>query len=222
MAHDTLRYWVGRSWLTFFGWKAEGKAPDVPKYVMIAAPHTTNWDLPHMLGVAYVMGFDLNWLGKHTLFEGAKGKFFSWLGGVPVNRTSTRDQVQQIVDHINSVERITLAISPEGTRMRRNYWKSGFYYIALRANIPIACGYLDYGRKVGGVGPIIIPSGDINADAEIIRAFYATVQGKHPEQFNNIAFRPAGEGVERPPKRNPIKAWLHGVGILRAKGVQED
>lgn len=220
MADDAVRNWVGRTWMRVFGWEVEGAVPEAPRYVVIAAPHTTNWDLPFMLAVAYTMGFDPSWVGKHTLFEGPRGRFFRWLGGVPVNRSSRRDQVQQIVDHIHSVEKIALAIAPEGTRMRRKYWKSGFYYIALRAEVPIALGYLDYKRKRGGIGPVFMPSGDLEADCALIRNFYAGVTGKHPEQFNNIAFRPEGEGVERPPRRGGLSAFLHGVGILRARGAR--
>lgn len=216
MDRQRLRYWVGKAYMGFFGWEVEGQVPDAPRYVVIAAPHTTNWDLPFMLGTAYVLGFDPSWIGKHTLFKGVKGHFYRWLGGIPVDRSAKKDQVQQIVEHIQSVDRIALAIAPEGSRSKQRYWKSGFYHIALGAQVPIALGYLDYQRKCGGLGPSFVPSGDLDADVARIRDFYAGIAGKYPENFSNIAFRPEGEGKERPPRRGRVSAFLHGLGWLKA------
>jgi len=200
----------------FFGWEVVGTVPEVPRYVVIAAPHTTNWDLPYMLGCAYVLGFDPSWIGKHTLFQGLKGRFYTWLGGIPIDRSAKKDQVQQIVDHIHAVDRIALAIAPEGSRSRQRYWKSGFYYIALRAEVPIVLGFLDYKRKRGGLGPTLVPSGDLERDVAVIRDFYADITGRYPENFSNIAFRPASEHKERPPRRGRVSAFLHGIGWLKA------
>lgn len=187
-----IRYWIGKTFLTAMGWRTEGELPDEAKYVLIAAPHTSNWDLPYMLGVAYVLDARISWMGKHTLFEWAPlGAFFRALGGVPVDRRSPQDLVQQMVNLFRERDEFVLAIPPEGTRSKTKYWKSGFYYIAKGANVPVALGFLDFKRRVGGVGPIVRPSDDLEADIEKIRSFYATVTAKYPEDFTNIAFRPA-------------------------------
>ena len=184
-----MRYAVGRAVLSAFGWREEGSVPDAPRFVLIAAPHTTWWDLPFSLGVGYVMDLDIVWVGKHTLFEGPFGGFMRWLGGVPVDRRSSHNYVQQIADLIRSRDRIMLMIAPEGTRRFTPYWKSGFYWIAHSAQVPIVCAFLDYKRRRGGLGPVITPTGDPRADMDQIRAFYATVTAKHPHLFQNIRLR---------------------------------
>ncbi len=212
-----VQYWIGRVVLSALGWREEGVLPDAPRYVLIAAPHTSNWDLPITLGVGWVTGLEIVWIGKHTLFEGPLGPFYRRLGGVPVDRRQSKDQVQQMADYIRSKERVILVIAPEGTRSKRQYWKSGFYWIAKTADVPIALGYLDYRRKRGGVGPLIKPTGDIEADAARIREFYARITACIPDAFNNIAFRPAGETPERPRSfgrgvRGRLRGLLHGMG----------
>ena len=181
-----LAYAVGRTYLTLAGWEVEGELPDVPKFVIIAAPHTSGWDLPYMISVAWVFRIQLSWLGKHTLFEGAKGSFMRWLGGIAVDRRKSNGVVGQIVDRFADTERLFLAIAPEGTRRRADLWKSGFYHMAKDANVPIVCGFLDFGRKVGGVGPAIVPTGDIAADMARLRAFYEGIEGRKPECVGDI------------------------------------
>ncbi|MFO0629757.1 MAG: 1-acyl-sn-glycerol-3-phosphate acyltransferase [Polyangiales bacterium] len=184
-----VRYAVGRAVLSSLGWREEGAVPDAPRFVLLAAPHTTWWDLPISLGVGYVMDLDIVWVGKHTLFEGPFGGFMRWLGGVPVDRRSSHNYVQQIADLIHGRERIMLMIAPEGTRGVTSHWKSGFYWIAHTAQVPIVCAFLDYRRKRGGLGPVIHTTGDLKADMGQIRAFYATVTAKYPERFQNVRLR---------------------------------
>lgn len=217
-----VRYAIGRATLDLLGWEIEGAAPTVPKYVIIAAPHTTNWDLPVTLGVAWVLGIDATWAGKHSLFEGPFAWFFRALGGIPIDRRAKLDQVQQLVEQFHTREKMVLVIAPEGTRGETRYWKSGFYWIARNAQVPIALGYLDYARKRGGVGDAFIPGDDLDADVERIRRFYSTVQGKYPERFTNIRFRPEGErGVRdrdseyaaREVERGPLVRALQGLRL---------
>jgi 1-acyl-sn-glycerol-3-phosphate acyltransferase len=182
-------YWVARAYLKVFGWELEGQLPNDRKAVLIAAPHTTGWDLPHMLAVAWANHLDLCWLGKHTLFEGWAGSFMRWLGGIPVDRRSKNGAVAQAVDHIKAADMITLAIAPAGTRSEAKHWKSGFYHIANTAKIPILCGFLDFKRKVGGVGPAIMPTGNITKDMDRIRAFYADIEGMYPEKKTEIRLK---------------------------------
>ncbi|MFO0756648.1 MAG: lysophospholipid acyltransferase family protein [Byssovorax sp.] len=176
-----ISYWIGKAWLKAFGWRAEGALPENPKLVLIAAPHTSNWDFPFMMATAYVMQVDIAWMGKHTLFEGPFGWFFKWMGGVPVDRRSPQNLVQSLAERFAAADSLVLAVPPEGTRGKVDYWKSGFYRIALAAQVPIALGFLDFERKVCGVGPLVMPTGDVKADMDQIRAFYAGIRGKHPK-----------------------------------------
>lgn len=177
-----IEHAIGRAFLGVAGWRIEGQLPKgVTQGVMIAAPHTTNWDMPYMLATAYVYRLRLNFLGKHTLFEGMWGPVMRWLGGIPVDRRASHGLVGQVVQRFAEQKGMLLAIAPAGTRSRAPHWKSGFYHIAHEAQIPILCGFLDFRRKVAGVGPAIVPTGDVKADMDRIRAFYADKTGKRPE-----------------------------------------
>ena len=171
---------LGRLYLRLFGWRVEGRLPDDAKVVVIAAPHTSNWDLPFMLAVAYVLGVAPAWLGKRELFRWPFGGVMRWLGGISVDRSARRNLVQQVVDRFGAVDRLFLVIPPSGTRSRATHWRSGFYHIARGAGVPIVCAFLDYARKVGGIGPVLTPTGDVRADMHVIRRFYAPVSGRYP------------------------------------------
>ncbi len=178
-----MRKVIGRLLLTTMGWKEEGELSPEPKAVMIAAPHTTNWDLPLMLALAYVYGIEIKWMGKQSIFKPPFGWLMKAWGGVPIVRSERRNTVQQMCDLFEASEGLILMVPAEGTRGRVEYWKSGFYRIAEGADVPIILGYLDYARKRGGFGPALRPTGDISADMDVIRAFYADKKGKYPEKF---------------------------------------
>jgi len=183
-------YWVGRLWMWLAGWDTEGEPPpEVEKAVLIAAPHTTNWDLFHMLAAAWVYRIDVSYLAKHTLFRPPLGWILRYLGGIPIDRSAPHGVVQQVADRITAAERILVAVPPEGTRSRRDYWKSGFYWIALTAQVPLMCGFLDYARKRAGIGLCFVPTGDISADMDRLRDFYRPIQGKYPEQTSTMRLR---------------------------------
>ncbi len=175
-----LRRIVGRSWLAFFGWKVEGPPPGVPKAVVVAYPHTSNWDFPFALAVAYAHGVDIRWLGKKQMFRPAFGWLFRWLGGVPVDRTKSTGLVDAVVETIGQYDELLVVIPPEGTRGQAGRWKSGFYWIAVNAKVPIILSFLDYSRKVGGIGTTFMPTGNLEADFEKIRDFYDGIDGKFP------------------------------------------
>ncbi len=181
-----LRHLVGRAWLSAFGWEVEGGRPDVKKAVVVAAPHTSNWDLPFTLAVAYVLDVPISWVGKHTLFAPPFGGIMRALGGVPVDRRARNGAVSAIAERIREADEIFLIIPPEGTRGRATRWKTGFYYAAVEAGVPIVLGFLDFGRKRGGLGEVFHPTGDIARDFERIRAFYADVKGKYPDKSGSI------------------------------------
>lgn len=184
-----LKRFIGKSYLRIIGWRWEGERPEESKYVLIAAPHTSNWDLPHMLAFAFIYDIPLAWMGKHTLFEGFGGRLMRSLGGVAVDRRAPQGLVSQVAAEFARRDKMALAVPPEGTRSRRDYWKSGFYYIALEANVPILMGFLDFGNKRGGYGPLFWPTGDVRADMDEIRAFYADKSGKYPDMFGPVRLR---------------------------------
>jgi 1-acyl-sn-glycerol-3-phosphate acyltransferase len=173
------------AWLLLkcLGWKLEGKPPTEKKYVLIAVPHTTNWDFPITLAMAFIFKFDIFWMGKDSLFKGVLGPIMRWMGGIPINRKSSNNVVQQTIEAFNRTDgRLVITIPPEGTRSKVNKWKTGFYYIAVGAKVPIGMGFLDYKRKVGGFGPTFYPTGDIEKDIPEMRKFYANISGKYAEQ----------------------------------------
>jgi 1-acyl-sn-glycerol-3-phosphate acyltransferase len=177
-----IKRMIGVGFLKLFGWTTEGDVGENRKFVLIAAPHTSGWDLPFMLAIAYKFELPISWLGKHTLFEPPFGFFLRWLGGIPVDRRSPNKLVEKVAQAFREAKgSLVIAVPAEGTRGRRETWKSGFYWMASGAGVPIGLGFLDYGRKVGGIGPIFVPSGDVRADMDQIRAFYAGIQGKFPE-----------------------------------------
>ncbi len=179
-----------RGWLTWRGWTIDDQVPDVPKFVAIGAPHTTNWDGIMMFVVTSALGIRMLWLGKHTLFRFPFGPLMRLSGGVPVNRATTKNAVEQVAAAFHSRERMALIIAPEGTRKKSSHWKTGFYYMALRAGVPIVLGYVDYPNKRVGLGATLYPTGDIEADFDKIRAFYAGKRGKYPENESVIAVPP--------------------------------
>jgi 1-acyl-sn-glycerol-3-phosphate acyltransferase len=191
-----LVYSIARLIYWLIGWRAEAVLPDLPKYIVIVAPHTSNLDgFVAFTGEAIITcGFHtikISWLGKHTLFRWPFGYLMRWLGGIAVDRRARHARVDQAVQAFNEREHITLAITPEGMRKMSRYWKTGFYYIALGAHVPIVLVYVDYKRKVLGTGPLIMPSGDIQADMAAIRAFYETITARHPERVGQMEVPPA-------------------------------
>jgi 1-acyl-sn-glycerol-3-phosphate acyltransferase len=180
---------LARAILRLVGWRVEDKLPDSQKYVLLAAPHTSNWDFVFMLLFRAALGIKAHWAAKDTFFRGPWGALLKKIGGIPVNRRSRNNFVDQIVAAFRQCEEMILVIAPEGTRSMVGYWKSGFYYMAMGAGAPIAMGFLDYGRQVGGVGATLMPTGDIQADFAVIREFYTGIAGKHPRLQGEIKLR---------------------------------
>lgn len=164
------------------GWRREGKLPDVPKYVMIAAPHTSNWDFLFTMAVALAFRLKICWMGKHTLFRRPFGPILRLLGGIPIDRTKSRNTVSQIAQVFRERAKMVMLISPEGTRKKVKVWKTGFYHIAREANVPVLLAFLDYMRKVGGLGPLVSLTENLEADMAVIRNFYANVTPRHPDK----------------------------------------
>lgn len=173
--------------LKFSGWKVAGKAPELKKYVMIAAPHTTNWDFYYTMLISFAMGIKIYWMGKNTLFRWPAGYFFKWMGGIPINRSKSDNVVAQSVAAFDRADQLIVVIPPEGTRSKARYWKTGFYHIANGAGVPIALGFLDYRLKKGGIGPALMPTGDIDEDMKLIKSFYSNVSGKYLDLTSDVS-----------------------------------
>ena len=160
-----------------------GDWPALPKLVLIAAPHTSNWDGVNMLAAAGYYRIPLRWMGKRELVDGPFGWFVKRLGCVPVDRSGAQDLVAQMRDAFSATETMTLAVPPEGTRAKTPGWKTGFYYIAHQAKVPIVMSVLDYGAKTMRISGVLTPSGNFDADFEIIRTHYEGVKGKYGGKF---------------------------------------
>ncbi len=173
------------AFLKLTGWKVVGQLPPNGRAsVLIAAPHTSNWDLPYTLMVAFALRLNIYWMGKEQIFKPPFRGLMMWLGGIPIRRESANNVVAASVAALQAADGpLQLVVPPEGTRSKARYWKTGFYYIATGAQVPIVMAFMDYGRKVSGLGPVFEPTGDIEADMVAIKAFYAPFQGKNPDQF---------------------------------------
>lgn len=178
-----IRPLIGRLAIALFGWKPEGELPKDPRFVLVAAPHTSNWDFFFFMALAWVYRIQPNWMGKEELFAGWRRPMMRALGGVAVKRDRRNNLVRQMAEEFAKAKKLILTVPAEGTRKKGEYWKSGFYRIAEAAQVPIVLGFLDYRRKRGGFGPSFIPGGNIKADMDCLRAFYKDIQGKFPEKF---------------------------------------
>lgn len=183
---NTLLRGLSITFLKLTGWRVVGKLPpEAVKSVLIAAPHTSNWDLPYTLMVAFALRLNVYWIGKASLFKPPFGGVMMWLGGIPVDRSQSNNLVAASSQAITQAEGpLQLIVPPEGTRSGTRYWKTGFYYIAAGAGVPIVMAYLDYDKKIGGLGPVFQTTGDVDADMLTIKAFYAGVKGKNADQFH--------------------------------------
>jgi 1-acyl-sn-glycerol-3-phosphate acyltransferase len=186
-----VRRWLGRTYLRLAGWRIEGAIPSEPKFVVVAAPHTSYWDFPYMIAFSFATRQHSSFLMKASLFVGPLGSFLRRLGGIPVDRAVAGGLVESVAREFEGRDELILVIAPEGTRARGEYWKSGFYHVARRAGVPIALSFLDYGNKTVGYGPLFWPSGD--GDEELLVSFYADKRGRYPDQATPPRLRDLSE-----------------------------
>ena len=179
MPRNRWMEWLGRSVLRLGGWRVAGPLPDVPKLVLIAAPHSSNWDGIWGFAAKLALGFEVKVLGKAQLFWWPLGPMLRRLGVIPIDRSSPQGTVGQAVDMIRRSERIWYALTPEGTRKRVEKWKSGFWKIAHEAQVPILPAYFHYPDRRIGIGPLFATTGDMAADIAALRAWYAPWIGKN-------------------------------------------
>lgn len=189
-----LRRAVARIYWAVSRWRlVSTPAPSRPT-VLIGAPHTSNWDFVVMLAIAWRLGIHVRWLGKHTLFRGWRGPIMRGLGGIPVDRSDPGRVVRDVVERVRSGEVFGLVVTPEGTRSAGTYWKSGFYRIAREAGMPVTLGYVDRTTGTAGLGVTIDLTGDVAADMDRVRAFYADKAGIRPERRTEPRLREEDEG----------------------------
>jgi 1-acyl-sn-glycerol-3-phosphate acyltransferase len=169
-----------RFFLRISGWRVVGQLPDIPKFVIVGAPHTSNWDFVMFLALAFVLKGDLRYMGKKEMFRWPLTGFFRWCGGVPVDRSKPQGLVEQTVQAIQRADHFQLVITPEGTRSKVREWKRGFYHIAKQACIPIVAGYVDSRTRTCGIGPIFPLTDDIEADIKTMQSFFKDKVGINP------------------------------------------
>ena|GEM_PF-439024 len=185
--------------LKIAGWRIEGALPSNKKFIVIVAPHTSNWDF--FLGLSLGLYWDAMrktvWFGKHTLFVGFVGRFLRRLGGIPINRSRPHRVVPETLKAINKRDEMILALAPEGTRRWTDHWKSGFYLIALKSGLPVALAFIDYRGKRIGVGPLVKFTGDQQEDWALLANFYQKEWAKYPEDFSDIRPKRGGDRSRR-------------------------
>lgn len=159
--------------LKLSGWEVVGSAPDKHRFVLICAPHTSNWDFPLMLIGVFVLRMDVHWMGKASLFPWYLRGLAKWLGGIPIDRSKTNNTVEQMVGHFRDNENLVIVMTPEGTRDKVSQWKTGFYHIAHGAGVPVVLASVDMLRKEIEMGGSIDTTGDIDVDMRLIKGFYA-------------------------------------------------
>ncbi len=175
---------LSKLYLRLIGWKIKGNFPhNIKKAVILFAPHTSFSDFYIGRAAFYILGINIKFLIKKEVFRFGIGPFLKLMGGIPVDRSRKTDIVDQIVEKLNNSEHLIIMVAPEGTRKLQKRWKKGYYYIALKAKVPIILGYMDYKKKEGGVFEVVYPSGDYEDDFKKIRDFYKGVTAKYPENF---------------------------------------
>ncbi|MEY2777301.1 MAG: hypothetical protein RLY30_1399 [Pseudomonadota bacterium] len=181
-----LLRWFSKGCMRALGWTIVGTLPEGrPKAVLIAAPHTSNWDLPYSLMTCFVLGIRPYWLGKASLFQFPFRGPMRWLGGIGVDRSRSQNLVSSAVEGFASHPGpLLLMIPPEGTRSKVKEWKTGFYFIAQGAGVPIVMAYMDHGKKEAGLGPVLETTGDVQVDMARVKAFYAPIRGLKADQFD--------------------------------------
>jgi 1-acyl-sn-glycerol-3-phosphate acyltransferase len=172
---------VARAWLHANRFRVVGRFPDYDKFIVVAAPHTTNWDLPNALAAGIELGQPIHWMGKASIFKWPFGGIMRWLGGISVDRNQSTNAVASMIDVFAARSKLALVVAPAGTRSATARWKSGFYHIAYGAKVPLVLAYIDYHRREVGVAGTFHPTGDYEADLIKIQAIYADVMSRPGE-----------------------------------------
>lgn len=181
-----VKYWFGRFFMAIKGWDVSGEFPPDKKFVLIGAPHTSNWDFFLGLVTVYIFRLKVRWLGKDALFRGPMGIIMRALGGIAVDRSHPNGVVGQMANELQQAEQLVVLLAPSGTRKKMPHWKSGFYHIAHQANVPIVCGSLDYKNKQAHIGLSFVPTGDLKKDMDKIRDYYKGIHARFPDMATPV------------------------------------
>ena len=195
-ASGLIKYWIGRVFMALTGWNVSGELPTDKKFVLIGAPHTTNWDFFLGLATIFIFRLKARWLAKDTIFIWPLGVLLRALGGIAIDRQHPNGVVGQMVNALTESDQQVILLAPSGTRKKMPHWRSGFYHIALQANVPIVCGYVDFKDKEVHLGLSLLPTGDAKKDMDRIRDYYKGVHAKYPEMETPV--RLAEERVDEP------------------------
>lgn len=170
---------LGHGLLRLLGWRIEGAFPDLPKFLIIVAPHSSNWDWVIGMSAVLALKVDAHWVAKHSLFWGPIGPLMRWLGGIPVDRRASHGFVEATAQAYRQRQQLLIGVTPEGTRKQVAQWKTGFYHIARAAEVPVVPAYFDYPSRVVGIGPAMELGPDLEAELARCRQFYQPFTGRH-------------------------------------------
>lgn len=184
--HRPVLRWIARKLLHLCGWHLDVRIPDAPRLVILAAPHTSNWDGFFAITAMIALDLRLALFVKHTMFRFPFRNLLRWVGATPIDRRAAGGLIGQTVQAFRDNPQFVIALAPEGTRKRVDLWKRGFHLIATGAGVPVVCAYLDYGRKVVGTGLVIEQCTDYDGDLARVQAFYRTIQPARPENFSAL------------------------------------
>lgn len=190
--NSALKRLIANFFLWAIGWKVIARVtPEMAHSVMLAAPHTSNWDFPLALAAFWKMGIDVKYFIKDNYTKSLVGWFFKWTGAIGVDRSKKSNNLtDHAIELLKANDQLVVLVPAEGTRKRVEQWRTGFYHISREADVPISLGYLDYVNKIAGVAQPFQPSGDFNEDMTFIQEFYRPISAKYPEQYNPQIFKP--------------------------------
>lgn len=187
-AGNALTAAIGRGVLSLLGWRIDIHLPDLPKFIVIGVPHTSNWDFVIGIFTIFAIRLRIRWWVKHTVYVWPWRRVVDWLGGVPINRGAAHGVVEQTVDAFQRESQFVLGVTPEGTRSHVEQWKRGFYHVAVKAQVPIVLAYFDFERRIVGANCVIQPTGDYAADTARMLEFYRRhAAARHPELYSGKA-----------------------------------
>lgn len=201
-----IPHWIARFYFWLTGWQVAGDAPPIPKFVVLAAPHTSNYDGVMLVGASWIVRRKLEFMIKAEWTRGIVGPLIRALGGLGIDRSASRNVVGHCIEKFKERDELILVVPPEGTRKKTDHWKTGFYWIAVGAGVPILLARLDYAKKsVDLTAPLFYPTGDIEADMEKIWDYYRGATARFPEKVSDFAMRRSGLRMPREMRNGEIE-----------------
>ncbi len=212
-------HWVASFMIWAMGWRLVGYPPDKAKMVFVGAHHTANFDVFLMIMMSWKLRIRMSYLVANDL-KFPLNVLSQWANGIPIDRNNPNNNtVDQVIDYFNNTDKVALMIAPEGRLRRVEYWRSGFYYIAMGTGVPIVPGYMDYGTKTIGIAEAFVPSGDIEGDMARLEGYYAHVVARFPEKASPVRVRPRTEAMTK--RLNDRVAAMNGDGDVGGDGATD-